>query len=181
MTSNNGCMRDPVIYRRQDAPHHATGTRFKIYPTYDFVCPIIDSIEGVTHALRSNEYADRNELYKYMLKKLNLREVKIQDFSRLNFVNTTLSKRKLNKIIQVGLVSGWNDPRMPTVKGILRRGMTVTSLVEFMLEQGPSKNANLMFWDKFWALNRKRIDKIVPRFTAIESKEKIVAKIVETS
>jgi glutamyl-tRNA synthetase len=67
---------------------------------------------------------------------------------------------------------------MPTVKGILRRGMTVTSLVEFMLEQGPSKNANLMFWDKFWALNRKRIDKIVPRFTAIENKEKIVAKIV---
>lgn len=69
---------------------------------------------------------------------------------------------------------------MPTVRGIMRRGITVTSLVEFMLEQGPSKNANLMTWDKFWALNRKRIDKIVPRYTAIESKERFVAQIVDT-
>lgn len=69
---------------------------------------------------------------------------------------------------------------MPTVRGILRRGITVTSLVEFMLEQGPSKNANMMTWDKFWALNRKRIDKIVPRYTAIDKEQKIIANIIET-
>lgn len=96
MESNNGCLRDPVIYRKSLVPHHQTGTKYKIYPCYDFACPLIDSIEGVTHALRSNEYADRNALYEYMLKKMNVRKVKIQDFSRLNFVKTTLSKRKLN-------------------------------------------------------------------------------------
>lgn len=96
MKSDNGCLRDPVIYRKCLIPHHQTGTKYKIYPTYDFACPIIDSHEGVTHALRSSEYADRNALYNYMLKKMDLRKVIIQDFSRLNFIKTTLSKRKLN-------------------------------------------------------------------------------------
>lgn len=77
MQSDNGCLRDPVIYRKSLVPHHQTGTKYKIYPTYDFACPIIDSQEGVTHAMRSNEYSDRNALYDYMLKKLNLRKVKI--------------------------------------------------------------------------------------------------------
>lgn len=99
---------------------------------------------------------------------MNLRNVIIQDFSRLNFVRTTLSKRKLGKIVESGVVDGWRDPRMPTIGGVLRRGMTIPSLVEFMLEQGPSKNANLMQWDKFWAINYKRIDKIVPRYIALE-------------
>lgn len=75
MQSKNGCLRDPVIYRSCDIPHHITKTKYKIYPTYDFACPIVDSIEGVTHALRSSEYHDRNAIYKFMLKKMNLRSV----------------------------------------------------------------------------------------------------------
>ncbi len=77
MKSDNGCLRDPVIYRHCDKPHHITGRKYCIYPTYDFACPIIDSVEGVTHALRTNEYADRNHLYKYMIKKLQLNKVRI--------------------------------------------------------------------------------------------------------
>lgn len=92
--SPNKCLRDPVIYRCNDSPHPKTGTKWKCYPTYDFCCPIIDSIEGITNMLRTNEYADRNAQYSWFQKVLEIRKVNIYDFSRLNFVNTTLSKRK---------------------------------------------------------------------------------------
>lgn len=170
MQCKNKCMRDPVIFRHCTTPHQRTGTKFKVYPVYDFACPIVDSEEGVTYALRSNEYADRNHLYNWILKTLNLNPVKIMDFSRLNFVSTTLSKRKLGWFVDKNIVDGWTDPRFPTVKGILRRGMLVQTLIEFMLEQGPSKNTNLMEWDKIWALNRKNIDPIAVKYTAISKK-----------
>ena len=102
-----------------------------------------------------------------MQKALGLRKVEIYEFSRLNFVNTCLSKRKLQWFVDTGRVEGWEDPRFPTLRGILRRGITVQTLTEFMLEQGPSKNANLMEWDKLWAINAKIIDKDCPRITAI--------------
>ena len=92
--SPNKCLRDPVMYRCNDTPHPKTGTKWKAYPTYDFCTPIIDSIEGVTNMLRTNEYADRNAQYNWFQKVMELRKVNIYDFSRLNFVNTTLSKRK---------------------------------------------------------------------------------------
>lgn len=163
----NKCMRDPVIFRHVDVPHARTGNKFKVYPTYDFACPIVDALEGVTHAMRSNEYTDRNEQYAWFLEKLKLRKVHIHDFSRLNFVSTTLSKRKLNWFVDKKMVEGWDDPRFPTVRGILRRGMLKNALLEFILEQGPSKNANLQEWDKIWAINRKHVDPIALRITAI--------------
>lgn len=175
--SLNGCMRDPVIFRHNSDPHVMTGTKYKVYPTYDFACPIVDSEEGVTHAMRTNEYADRIPQYKWFLAKLKLRKVKIQEYSRLNFVKTTLSKRKLNWFVENGLVDGWDDPRFPTVQGILRRGMLINTIVEFMMEQGPSKNTNLMEWDKIWSLNRKNIDPIALRFTAV-SKENAVTMTI---
>eukprot|EP00331_Platyophrya_macrostoma_P031979 CAMPEP_0176439066 /NCGR_PEP_ID=MMETSP0127-20121128/19702_1 /TAXON_ID=938130 /ORGANISM="Platyophrya macrostoma, Strain WH" /LENGTH=616 /DNA_ID=CAMNT_0017823225 /DNA_START=55 /DNA_END=1905 /DNA_ORIENTATION=+ len=172
MTAKNKCMRDPVFYRCSDNPHHRLGTKYKVYPTYDWACAIVDSVEGVTHTLRTNEYADRNEMYYWVCDCVGLRRPLINDFSRLNFVNTTLSKRKLTWFVDTKRVEGWDDPRFPTVRGIIRRGLIIETLTEFMLEQGPSKNTNLQEWDKLWATNKKYIDPKAGRYTAI-SKEKI--------
>ncbi|CAD8144692.1 unnamed protein product [Paramecium octaurelia] len=167
MKALNKCLRDPVLYRTNQIPHHRTGTKYKAYPTYDFVCPILDSIEGVTHAMRTNEYSDRIEQYQWVQQALELRPVEIYEFSRLNFVNTCLSKRKLQEFVDQKVVEGWQDPRFPTLRGIIRRGITVEALHDFMLEQGPSKNANLQTWDKLWSINFTKIDPIAPRYTAV--------------
>jgi len=173
MKSKNGTLRDPSLMRCVDAPHYRTGKKYKVYPLYDFACPIVDSLEGVTHALRSNEYHDRDAQYKWIQEALGLRPVRIWDFSRLNFSYTLLSKRKLQWFVDKGLVDGWNDPRFPTIQGLMRRGLTVEALEKFILEQGASKNLNNMDMNKLWAVNREILDPIVPRFTAI-SKENIV-------
>lgn len=175
--SSNGAMRDPIIYRfpnwadKEPAPHHRTGWTWNIYPTYDFACPVVDSLEGVTHALRTTEYADRNEQYHWFLNALDIRRVNLWEFSRLNFIKTFLSKRKLTKVVDTGKVSGWDDPRMPTIRGILRRGLTVDALRDFMLKQGPSRNIVTMDWGILWSINKKVLDPVVPRYMAIEKKD----------
>ena len=181
--SSNGSMRDPIIYRfpnwqdKEPAPHHRTGWAWNIYPTYDFACPVVDSLEGVTHALRTTEYADRKEQYQWFLKALNIRPVAIQEFSRLNFIKTFLSKRKLTKVVETGKVSGWDDPRMPTVRGIVRRGLLVAALRQFMVEQGPSRNIVTMDWNQIWAINSKMLEPTAPRHTAVEKKDVVVAEV----
>ncbi|KAJ7632905.1 glutamate-tRNA ligase [Roridomyces roridus] len=163
----NKAMRDPVIYRCNILPHHRTGDKWKVYPTYDFACPVVDSIEGVTHALRTNEYRDRNPQYQWMINALGLRNVNIWDFSRLNFIYTLLSKRKLHWFVDQGIVRGWDDPRFPTVRGIRRRGLTVEAISQFMLAQGPSQAVVSLEWDSIWAMNKKIIDPVAPRHWAI--------------
>ncbi|KAL0946792.1 hypothetical protein HGRIS_012965 [Hohenbuehelia grisea] len=163
----NKAMRDPVIYRCNLLPHHRTGDKWKVYPIYDFACPVVDSIEGVTHALRTNEYRDRNPQYQWMFEALGLRPVHVWDFSRLNFIYTLLSKRKLHWFVDKGIVSGWDDPRFPTVRGIRRRGLTVEAITQYMLLQGPSQSMVHMEWDGIWALNKKIIDPIAPRHWAL--------------
>lgn len=178
MQHANKALRDPVIYRCNLTPHHSTGTRYKVYPTYDFACPIVDSLEGVTHALRTNEYHDRNDQYYWILDALRLRKPQIWDYSRMSFVYTLLSKRKLNMLVNQGMVSGWDDPRFPTIRGIRRRGLTVGALKEYILMQGPSKNTVLLEWDKLWAVNKKHIDPVAPRYTVLDKADGLVKVVL---
>lgn len=125
MKSNNGCMRDPVLARVNKTPHQKTGKKYVLYPTYDFACPIVDSLEGVTHAMRTNEYADRIPQYFWVLQALGLPKLEIYEYSRLNLEYTVLSKRKLQWFVDTKQVGGWDDPRFPTVRGVLRKGIRV--------------------------------------------------------
>ncbi|KAH8923332.1 glutamate-tRNA ligase [Atractiella rhizophila] len=173
----NKALRDPVIYRVNLQAHHRTGEKWKVYPTYDFACPIVDSIEGITHALRTNEYRDRNPQYEWMLEAVGLRKVQIWDFGRLNFVYTLLSKRKLKWFVEQNLVDGWDDPRFPTVRGIKRRGLSVEALKLFMLQQGPSQAFVNMDWESLWSLNKRLIDPVVPRYWFIPKENAVPGKV----
>ncbi|CAL5017217.1 unnamed protein product [Urochloa decumbens] len=174
MQDPNKSLRDPVYYRCNTDPHHRVGSKYKVYPTYDFACPFVDALEGVTHALRSSEYHDRNAQYYRILQDMGLRRVEIYEFSRLNMVYTLLSKRKLLWFVQNKKVEDWTDPRFPTVQGIVRRGLKVEALIQFILQQGASKNLNLMEWDKLWTINKKIIDPVCARHTAVLKDQRVI-------
>ncbi|XP_072150260.1 glutamate--tRNA ligase, cytoplasmic isoform X1 [Setaria viridis] len=174
MLDPNKSLRDPVYYRCNTVPHHRVGSKYKVYPTYDFACPFVDALEGVTHALRSSEYHDRNAQYYRILQDMGLRRVEIFEFSRLNMVYTLLSKRKLLGFVQNKKVDGWTDPRFPTIQGIVRRGLKIEALTQFILEQGASKNLNLMEWDKLWTINKKIIDPVCARHTAVLKDQRVL-------
>ncbi|XP_058197788.1 glutamate--tRNA ligase, cytoplasmic-like [Rhododendron vialii] len=179
MQDPNKSLRDPVYYRCNPIPHHRVGSSYKIYPTYDFACPIVDALTGVTHALRSSEYHDRNAQYHRIQEDMGLANVEIYEFSRLNFVYTLLSKRKLAWFVDHGTVEGWDDPRFPTVQGIVRRGLTIEALIKFVVYQGASKNLNLMEWDKLWTINKKEIDRYCPRHTAVIEEGRVMLTLTD--
>ncbi|KAL4855849.1 Glutamate--tRNA ligase [Chlorella vulgaris] len=178
MTAGNKALRDPVMFRCNLTHHWRTGTEYKCYPTYDFACPFVDALEGVTHALRTSEYKDREPQF-YMILKLqqsvwpSLPDVHIWDYARLSFVYTVLSKRKLTWFVNNGLVDGWTDPRMPTVQGMMRRGLQLEALREFVISQGASKNVTYQEWDKIWSINKRIIDPVCPRHTAVETSARV--------
>lgn len=179
VTNPNKAMRDPVMYRVNQLPHARQGTKYNVYPTYDFCCPLIDSLEGVTHALRTNEYHDRNDQYYWFCDALGIRKPMIEDFSRLNMEHTVMSKRKLTQLVDTGVVDGWDDPRFPTVRALVRRGMKIDALRQFCAEQGMSKTVNFMEWSKIWYFNTQIIDPISPRYTAVSNTLKVRCNVAE--
>lgn len=145
MSSPNMNMRDPVLYRIAHIPHHNTGDRWCIYPMYDFAHPLEDAIEGVTHSLCTLEFEDHRPLYDWVVRECEMESVPQQiEFARLNITNTVMSKRKLKQLVDNQLVDSWDDPRMPTISGLRRRGYTPDSIKNFCREIGISKNNSLV-------------------------------------
>ncbi len=144
MASGNINLRDPVMYRIIHAPHHRTGSKWCIYPMYDFAHGQSDSIEGVTHSLCDINYEDHRPLYNWFLEKLELRPVRQIEFARLNVSYTILSKRFLRQLVDNGIVSGWDDPRMPTLRGMRRRGYPAAAIRSFIDAVGVAKRENLV-------------------------------------
>lgn len=165
----NKALRDPVMYRVNLNPHARTGRKYNAYPTYDFTCPLVDSVEGVTHALRTSEYNDRNAQYYWFLEQLDMRKPIIEDFSRLNMEYAVMSKRKLTRLVEDGVVDGWDDPRFPTVRALLRRGVLVDALKDFVKVQGMSKVINFMEWNKLWSFNCSYLEPSVARYTCVSA------------
>ncbi len=141
MASPNMNMRDPVIYRIAHVEHHNTGDKWCIYPMYDFAHPIEDAIEGITHSICTLEFEDHRPLYDWVLKEIGKWPTPPQqiEFARLNLTNTVMSKRYLKKMVDDGTVDGWDDPRMPTIAGIRRRGYTAEAVRDFCERIGVSK------------------------------------------
>lgn len=146
MSSPNINMRDPVIYRIEHSTHHNTGDAWCVYPMYDFAHPIEDAIEGITHSICTLEFEDHRPLYNWVLQEVGFwpNPPKQIEFARLNVTNTMTSKRKLRKLVEDGVVDGWDDPRMPTISGIRRRGYTPESIRNFCSEIGVAKSNSLV-------------------------------------
>ena len=145
MSSGNINMRDPVIYRISHTPHHRTGTEWPIYPMYDFAHPIEDALEHITHSLCTMEFEDHRPLYNWVRDNTSVPSKPRQiEFSRLGIEYTVMSKRKLRQLVEEGLVDGWDDPRMPTIAGLRRRGFTPRSIRNFAEGVGITKSQNMI-------------------------------------
>ena len=140
MSSPNINFRDPIIYRIAHSTHHNTGDKWCIYPMYAFAHPLEDAIEGITHSICTLEFADQRPLYDWFVKECEMESVPRQiEFARLNLTNTVMSKRKLKQLVDEGVTDGWDDPRMPTISGLRRRGYTAEAIRNFCREIGVSK------------------------------------------
>lgn len=142
MTHENPNMRDPVAYRIRYVPHPHSGDKWCIYPTYDYTHCINDSLENITHSLCTLEFENRRESYYWLLEALDLYRPIVWEYSRLNITYTVLSKRKLEKLVATKSVDGWEDPRMPTILGLKRRGYTPSMINDFCNEIGVSRKGN---------------------------------------
>ena len=175
MTSPNINLRDPIIYRIRFIEHHQTGNEWCIYPMYDFTHCISDAIEGITHSLCTLEFEDHRPVYDWVIDNISI-EVHPQqiEFSRLNLEYTVMSKRKLATLVEDKLVEGWNDPRMPTIAGMRRRGYTPASLVEFCKRIGVTKQENMIEMSALESCIREDLNTSAPRAMAVLNPIKVI-------
>ncbi|BCX04343.1 MAG: glutamine--tRNA ligase [Candidatus Roseilinea sp.] len=167
MASGNINMRDPVMYRIIHASHHRTGDKWCIYPMYDFAHGQSDSIEGITHSLCSLEYEDHRPLYEWFLRELEIFAPRQIEFARLNLSYTVLSKRKLLQLVKEGHVRGWDDPRMPTLRGLRRRGYTPSAIRDFCARIGVAKADSVVDIAMLEHSLRDELNKTAPRVMAV--------------
>ncbi len=164
MRSDNTAMRDPTLFRIIKKEHYRQGAKYIVWPTYDFEGAVMDSLLGITHPIRSKEYELRDEVYFFILDKLNLRKPTLLTISRLNIKGNVVSKRKIKKLIEDGKIMSWDDPRLITLKALKRRGIQAEAIKKFVLSFGLSKVESNPSLDKLLSINRKIIDPISPRY-----------------
>jgi glutamyl-tRNA synthetase len=164
INSENTAMRDPTLFRVIDTKHPLTGDKYHIWPTYDFAGAVEDSISGVTHPFRTKEYELRDPVYFRILSLLNLRAPHLIEFSRLSIEGMPVSKRKIKPLIDQGLVSGFDDARLPTLRGLKRRGIVPEAIKQFVLQQGFSKVESVVDFSLVESINRKFLDPRVKRY-----------------
>ena len=175
LASGNFNMRDPVLYRIRYIEHHRQGTKWCIFPMYDFAHPIQDAIEGITHSMCSLEFENHRPLYNWVIENIFGTEFpKQREFARLNMTNTVMSKRYLRELVEMGIVDGWDDPRMPTLCGLRRRGYTASSIFTFVREAGISKSDNLIDMRQLEACIRSELDLTAQRRIAVLDPVKLV-------
>jgi len=174
MASGNLNMRDPVMYRIMRVPHHRTGGRWCIYPTYDWAHGQSDSIEGITHSICTLEFEDHRPLYDWFIEQLGIFPSRQYEFARLNLSHTVLSKRKLLRLVQEGHVSGWDDPRMPTLSGMRRRGYTPESIREFCERIGVARAYSMADIALLENCLREDLNRRAPRAMAVLRPLKLV-------
>lgn len=174
MSSPNMLMRDPIIYRIKHAEHHRTGNKWCIYPMYDFAHGQSDSIEEITHSICTLEYVSHRELYDWLIEKLEIYPSKQYEFARLNLTYTVMSKRKLLQLVNQGIVQSWDDPRMPTISGLRRRGYTPESIREFCDRIGIAKRENLIELSLLEFCIREHLNKTANRVMAVMDPIKLV-------
>lgn len=174
MASTNMLMRDPILYRIKFAKHHRTGDKWCIYPMYDFAHGQSDSIEGITHSICTLEFVPHRELYDWCIDSLEIFPSKQYEFARLNLTYTVMSKRKLLQLVNEGYVSGWDDPRMPTLSGLRRRGYTPEAIRDFCDRIGVAKRDNLISVGLLEFCLREQLNKTTSRVMAVLDPVKVV-------
>jgi len=176
MKSENSAMRDPTLFRIIDEPHPIHGKKYRVWPTYDFYGAVEDSLSGVTHPFRTKEYELRDEVYFYILDCLGLRKPHLMEFARLSIEGMPVSKRKIKPLIENGLVEGWDDPRLPTLRGLKRRGILPEAIRKFVLSQGISRVESIVTFDQVEAANRKILDNIARRYFFVAKPAKLMVE-----